>query len=57
MIERDFSMRFLLKTLQAFSVTCKPQGQEFERGLASRFNVGGQIDSPIPPAPIRLEIL
>ena len=48
MIERDHGVRFLLKPLQALGVTGKAHGQEFERGLAARCNVGGQIDFAHP---------
>ena len=44
MIEPDYGARFLLKPLQALRVTGKARGQEFERGLAARCHVGGQID-------------
>src|SRR5437868_4679151 len=48
MIERDYGARFLLKPLEAFGVTGKPRGQEFERGFAARCHVGGQIDFSHP---------
>src|SRR6266487_4942867 len=41
-------MRFLLKPLQALGVAGKALGQKFERGLAARFHVGGQIDFAHP---------
>ena len=48
MIQRDYGVRFLLKTLQPLSVPSKAHGQKFERGLAARCNVGGQIDFAHP---------
>ena len=44
MIEPNYGMRFLLKPLQALRVAGKALGQKFERGLAARCHVGGQID-------------
>jgi len=43
MIEPNYGMRFLLKPLQALRVAGKARGQEFERSLAARCHVGGQI--------------
>ena len=48
MIERDYRVRFLLKALQALGVAGKTQGQDFERGFATRCDVGGQIDFAHP---------
>ena len=38
MIERNYSVGFLLKPLQALSVAGKTHGQEFERGFAPRLS-------------------
>ena len=48
MIEPDYGVRFLLKPLQALRVTGKAQWQKFERGLAARCDVSGQIDFAHP---------
>ena len=48
MIERDYGARFLLKALQALRVPGKAHRQKFERGLAARCHVGGQIDFAHP---------
>src|SRR5207244_10451827 len=48
MIEPNYGMRFLLKPLQALRVARKALGQEFERGLAARCHVNGQIDVTHP---------
>src|SRR4030095_1141290 len=48
MIEPNYGTRFSLKPLQALGVAGKAHGQEFERGFAPRFIVGGQIDFPHP---------
>ena len=48
MIERNYRVRFLLKPLQPLGVAGKPRWQEFERGLAARCHVGGQIDFAHP---------
>ena len=48
MIQPDHGARFLLKTLQALSVTGKAQWQKFERGFATRCDVSGQIDFAHP---------
>ncbi len=48
MIEPNYRPRFSLKPLQALDVAGKAHGQEFERGLAARCNVGGQIDFAHP---------
>src|SRR6266436_352466 len=48
MIERDDGARFLLKALQAFHIPGEAHGQEFERGLAARCYVGGQVDFAHP---------
>ncbi len=50
MIERDDGARFLLKALQTVRIPGKAHGQEFERGLAARGHVGGQIDFAHPAA-------
>src|SRR6266581_2083477 len=47
-IEPNYRVRFLLKPLQALRVAGKALGQEFERGLAARCDVGGQIDVAHP---------
>src|SRR2546426_8685785 len=48
MIEPNYGMCFLLKPLQALRVGGKALGQEFERGLAARCHVGGQINFAHP---------
>src|SRR5213593_770451 len=48
MIEPNYGMRFLLKPLQALGVAGKALGEEFERGLPARNNIGGQIDVAHP---------
>src|SRR5207247_7662920 len=48
MIEPNQGARFLLKPLQALRIAGKAFGQEFERGLAARCYVGGQIDVAHP---------
>ena len=48
MIERNYCARFLLKPLQPLGVARKTNRQDFERGLAARGNVGGQIDFAHP---------
>ena len=48
MIERDDRLRFLLKPLQTVRISGKAHRQEFERGLAARCHVGGQIDFSHP---------
>src|SRR6266581_1321915 len=48
MIERDYGVRFLLKPLQAFRIPGKAHRQKFERGLAARCHVSGQIDFAHP---------
>ena len=48
MIQPDYRVRFLLKPLQPLSVPGKTHRQEFERGLAARRNVSGQIDFTHP---------
>src|SRR5206468_1645731 len=48
MIEPNYGMRFLLKPLQALGVAGKALGQKFERGLAARCHVNGQIDFAHP---------
>src|SRR5215208_2723253 len=41
-------MRFLLKPLKALCISGKARGQKFERGLAARCHVCGQIDFTHP---------
>ena len=48
MIEPDYSARLLLEPRQTLRIPSKARGQEFERGLAARCNVGGQIDVAHP---------
>src|SRR5437773_11859793 len=48
MIETNHGARFLLKPLQTLRVPGKARGQEFERGLAARCHVSGQIDFTHP---------
>jgi hypothetical protein len=48
MIERDYGVRFLLKTLQPLGISGKAHRQKFERGLAARCNVGRKIDVTHP---------
>src|SRR5262249_27854079 len=48
MIESNHGARFLLKALQTLGVGSKLQGQQFERGLTTRYNVGSQIPSTHP---------
>ena len=48
MIEPDYSARLLLEPRQTLRISSKARGQEFERGLAARCNVGGQIDFAHP---------
>ena len=48
MIEPDHRVGFLLKPLEARGVAGKTQGQEFERGLATRDNIGGEINFAHP---------
>src|SRR4029453_5537305 len=48
MIEPNYGTRFSLKPFQALGVAGKAHGQEFERGLAARCHVAGQIDFAHP---------
>src|SRR6476620_12487591 len=48
MIAPDYSARLLLEPRQTLRIPSKARGQEFERGLAARCNVGGQIDFAHP---------
>ena len=48
MIECHDRARFLLKPPQALRIAGKARGQEFERGLAARCKVSGQIDFAHP---------
>jgi len=48
MIEPNYGMGFLLKPLQALRIAGKAHGEKFERGLAARRHVGGQIDVTHP---------
>src|SRR5207249_1595278 len=48
MIEPNERVRLLLEPLQALRITGKPLRQEFERGLAPRCDVGGQINFTHP---------
>ena len=48
MIEPNYRVRFLLKPLQTLRIAGKACGQEFDRGLAARGNVGGQINVTHP---------
>ena len=53
MIERNHCVRFLLKPLETLGVAGKTQGQEFERGLTSRDNIGGEINFAHPAGAYR----
>src|SRR5436190_3602582 len=48
MIESDDGMRFLLKSLQTLRIPGKAHRQKFERSLAARCHVGGEIDFAHP---------
>ena len=53
MIEPDHRVGFLFKPLQTLGVTREAQWQEFERSLAARCDVGGQIHFTHPAGPDR----
>ena len=44
MVKPNDGPRLLLKSPQALRIASKTRGQEFERGLSARGDVGGQID-------------
>ena len=48
MIESNDRARFLFKPPQALRIAGKARGQEFERGLATRCDVRGQVDLAHP---------
>src|SRR5436190_755333 len=48
MIESDDGMRFLLKSLQTLRIPGKAHRQKFERSLAARCHVGGEINFAHP---------
>ncbi len=48
MIESNYGARFLFKPPQALRIAGKARWQELERGLATRCDVGGQVDLAHP---------
>ncbi len=53
MVQRSKNLRLTLEPRQPIRIVGKGLGQDLQRDLPVQFGIGGLVDSPMPPSPMR----